>query len=266
MKKLWWTVVTAVLCGVLVHAEPMRTLLNREGRVPDADGWEGGLELRYQEITDPFSLYSDDNFGALIPYVRYGWTRDLSLNLSIPLARAELFSEPSYGLGDVGVGIDLVGWRDGVGCPYVMPYGRLLLPTGDEDEGLGSGETVGQFGLAVGTTVADHWDCIADGAFVARSETDNSFQIGGAVIYNFQYSKKLAGDRPTMFEPEFSLLAEIRYESSTVSEGTDRTYALGGMIYRPTRRWQLSFYAGAEMGDDIDENLMLAAKTAILFE
>ncbi len=265
MKRLW-AAVMAVGLACSVGAEPIRTLLNREGRVPGDRGWEGGLELVYQEITEPTSPNADDNFGAFIPYVRYGLTRDLSLNLTVPLARSELHSDTSYGLGDIGLGLDLIGWRDALGYPYVMPYVRVLLPTGDEDEGLGAGETAGRFGLAAGTTVADHWDFVADGAFVARSETDNSFQIGGALIYNFSYSKKLAGDRPDMYLPELSLLAEVRYESSTVSEGTDRTYALGGLVYRPTRRWQLSFYAGAEMADEIDNNLILAAKTAFLFE
>jgi len=220
----------------------------------------------YQEITEPDSIYADDNIGVLAPYVRYGLTRDLSLNLTVPLARSEFRGDTSYGLGDLGVGLDLIGWRDALGYPYVMPYVQVLFPTGDEDEGLGRGETVGQFGLAVGTTVEEQWDFILDGAFAARSETDNSLQIGGAVVYNFSYSKKLAGDRPNMYLPEFSLLAEVRYESSTVSEGTDRTYAVGGLVYRPTPRWQLSFYAGAEMGDDIDNNLILAARTAFLFE
>lgn len=266
MKRLWAVVMAVSLAAVTVGAEPMRTLLNREGRVPGDRVWEGGLEMIYQEITDPVSPYADDNFAALIPYLRFGLARDVSLNLTVPFARSELGSDTSYGLGDLGLGVDLIGWRGALGYPYLMPYVRVLLPSGDEDQGLGSGETSGRFGLAAGTTVADSWDFVVDGAFVARSETDNSFQVGGAVVYNFFYSKKLAGDRPDMYLPEFSLLAEVRYESSTVSEGTDRTSALGGLVYRPTRRWQLSFYAGAEMGEDIDNNLILAAKTAFMFE
>ncbi|MCX7819255.1 MAG: transporter [Kiritimatiellae bacterium] len=266
MKKCGWLWVAAVLVAGGAGAEPIRTLLNREGRVPAAQGWEVGLELVYQEITDPTSFHSDDNLGALIPYARFGVTRDFSLNLTVPAARSEMLDSVSYGLGDIGLGVDLVGWRGALGYPYVMPYARVLLPTGDEDEGLGAGETTARFGIALGTTVADHWDFVADGAFVARSETDNSFQIGGAVLYNFVYSKKLAGDRPNLYLPEFSLLGEVRYESSTVSEGTDRTWALGGLVYRPAPRWQLSVYAGAEMGDDIDNNLILGAKTAVMFE
>ncbi len=246
MRTLQWAIVAAAAAGVMsAWGDPMRTLVVQEGKIPQTRQPEMGLRTVYQEITETDSPQSDDNYGALEPYLRLALSHDFSLNLAVPLARTELGGSDSYGLGDIVVGADLMGWQGALGYPYVMPYARLALPTGDEEEGLGAGETRLKFGLSLGTTVEDDWDFVADIGFVARSETDNSLQLGGALVYTFR--------------PEFSLLAEVMYESWSGDALDDRTLALGGLIYRPAERWLIGLYGGTEFGD-VDDNLIVGAK------
>jgi len=133
----------------------------------------------------------------------------------------------------------------------VMPYVRIALPTGDDDKGLGAGETQVRFGASVGTTVDDNWDFIADIGYVGRSETDNSLRLGGAIVYNF--SKK------------FSLHAEGIYDIADDDELEDIGVILGGMIYRPTEFWMVGLYGGVETGD-VDDNMVAGAKLSYFWE
>jgi hypothetical protein len=132
-----------------------------------------------------------------------------------------------------------------------MPYLRVGLPTGDEDDGLGSGETQGKFGIAFGTTVDDNWDFILDLGFIGRENTANGFQFGGAVVYKFNKT--------------FSLHAEALFDSTDDSNVKDTTVILGGMVYRPAEYWMIGLYGGSEEGN-IDSNTIVGAKIAYWYE
>lgn len=253
MKTLSVTVLLAIAGAALsADAEPMRLMLSQEAKVPGVRQWEAGAFFWYNEITDKMSLASDDNYAEFAPYARYGLSRDVSLSLEVPITRTEIDGDDAYGFGDLRLGAHLVGYRDALGYPYVMPYARLSLPTGDEDDKLGRGETQVQAGIAIGTTVADDWDFVLDAGFVARSKSDNAFQIGGAIVYNFHR--------------EFSLLGEVRYEASSDDDVDDTTTLLGGLVYRPAPAWLLGVYGGTWTGGDADENLLVAVKIARSFD
>jgi hypothetical protein len=241
----------AVAGSVAATAEPMRTLLVQENKVPNDGKFEVGGLFLYQEITDDTSLLSDASYTEFGPYARYGVTKDFSLNLAIPFARSDLADGDNFGVGDLELGADLVGFEDALGYPYVMPYVRLALPTGDDEEGLGAGETQFRFGVSIGTTVDDNWDFVADLGYVGRSETDNSLRLGGAIAYSF--SKK------------FSVHLEGIYDIPDDDEVDELGVILGGMIYRPAELWMIGIYGGVETGD-VDENVVVAAKLAYFWE
>ncbi len=252
MKRFWPAVVAVVVGGVVAaSAEPMRTLVVKEDMTPNKGHWEFGGTFGYQEITDPNSELSDASYSELALYARYGLTKDFSFNVEVPIANSDFDGGSSFGLGDLVLGADLVGFEDTLGYPYVMPYVRLALPTGDEDEALGAGETQVKFGAAIGTTVDDDWDFILDVGFMGRSETENSFVIGGAVVYKFS--------------EKFSMHVEGQLDIPRGDEFEDVGTLLGGMVYRPAEGWLVGLYGGVESGD-IDDNVIGAAKLAYAFE
>ncbi len=252
MNRLWLGAVALAVSGaVAASAEPMRTLLVQENKVPEAGGFELGGIVINQEITDDASEMSDASMTQFGPYARYGLTKDFSLNVNVPFARSDMAGSDSIGISDLELGADLVGFEDALGYPYVMPYARIALPTGDDAEGLGAGETQFRFGASIGTTVDDDWDFVADISYVGRSETDNSFRIGGAIFYNF--SKK------------FSLHAEGLYDMPDSDESDEESVFLGGMIYRPVEGWMVGLYGGMSTGD-IDDNVIAAAKLAYVWD
>lgn len=252
MSRLWLGAVALGVAGaVAASAEPMRTLLVQENKVPEAGGFEVGGTLINQEITDDRSAMSDASLTQFGPYARYGLTKDFSLNVTVPFARSDMAGSDSFGLGDLELGADLVGFEDALGYPYVMPYARIAFPTGDDTEGLGSGETQFRFGASIGTTVEDDWDFVVDIAYVGRSETDNSFRIGGAIFYSF--SKR------------FSLHVEGLYDMPDSDEMDEESVILGGMIYRPAEDWMVGLYGGMASGD-IDDNVIAAVKLAYVWD
>lgn len=252
MKRFWPAVVAVAVGGVVAaSAEPMRTLLVKEDMTPNRGRMELGGTFRYLEITDPNSMFADASYSELALYARYGLTKDFSLNIEAPVAISDFDGGTSFGLGDLVLGADLVGFEDTLGYPYVMPYVRLSLPTGDEDEALGAGETQVKFGAAIGTTVDDNWDFILDVGFLGRSETDNSIVIGGAVVYSFS--------------EKFSLHVEGQIDMPRADEFDDVRTFLGGMVYRPAEGWMVGLYGGVESGD-IDDNVIGAVKVAYAFE
>ena len=252
MKKLWLAALTLAVAGSMAaSAAPMRTLLVKEGMTPGKGKLELGSLFVYQEITADDSEMADSSYGELMPYARLGLTDDFSVNVGVPLAHSDMGDDDTFGVGDLTLGVDLVGFRDTLGYPYVMPYVRLSLPTGDDEEGLGAGETQVKLGASIGTTVDDDWDFVADVGFVGRSETDNALQVGGAIIYSF--NKK------------FSMQGEVMYEASSDSDMEDSTVLLGGMIYRPAEGWLVGLYGGMQTGE-IDDNVIGGAKLAYAFE
>jgi hypothetical protein len=242
MKKLAMVCVTVGMGTWTAMAEFTRTLLVEEGKLPDRGQLEVGGWGIYQEITEQNKPNANDNVGWLVPMARLGLTPELAASLQVPFGRSEIADDVEVGLGDIQVGLDLIGYRGALGYPYVMPFARLALPTGDDEKRLGRGETQFKVGLAAGTTVADDWDFVASAGFVARSDTDNSVQLGAAVIY--------------MFRPQFQLLGEIMFETSTDENVPDRATVLGGFLYRPTEPWLFGVYGGVETGSDIEENFV----------
>jgi len=252
MRRLWMGAMALAVAGsVAATAEPMRTLFVQEDKVPEPGALEFGGLFLYQEITDDASHLSEASYTEFGPYARYGLTKDFSLNLAVPFVRSAMANGDNVGIGDLELGADLVGYENAIGYPYVMPYARIALPTGDDAKGLGTGETQARFGVSIGTTVDDDWDFIADLGYVGRSETANSLRLGGAIVYSF--SKK------------FSVHLEGIYDIADDEELEDIGVIMGGMVYRPAEFWMIGLYGGVETGA-VDENVVVAAKLARFWE
>lgn len=88
--------------------------------------------------------HNDDGRSATLPHLEfnYGILPDMHLHLIAPLQYVKPEGEDSqYGYGDTELGVKYRFIQETERRPMVGTFPIVLLPTGDKDKGLGSGET-----------------------------------------------------------------------------------------------------------------------------
>lgn len=118
-----------------------------------------------------------------------------------------------------GVGDTLINYRyqastEGPGHPAFSPRLSLVLPTGSESRGLGSGSAGLQFNLPVSKRTGDwYWHGNGGGTWLPRAQGENLFSpfIASSAIYRLQ--------------PMLHLMVEsvIAFDESAVSGGSERS-------------------------------------------
>lgn len=246
MKAHRWIYGVAAGCmsiGVAM-AEPQRTALTQENRLPDrreleVELWGGFHE--YSPAEETFFVEDDLSVWTVEPRLRYGVNRDFALRAAVPVVSSERGeADAEYGLGDVRVGFSLRAFEQPYDVPYVIPYADLSLPTGDDEKDHGFGEVAGIVGLAVGTMV---WEDVYFGLDVAGilKSGDGIVRIGGHIVWAL--SRK------------FSVIAEVQAHSEELYENRNKVFALGGMAYRPADLWQVAVHGGTSIDGDAADSI-----------
>jgi hypothetical protein len=237
MSKFWRGAVAAVVLAGAAFGEPERTLLLREDQRPEAGMLEVGMQTEYSEIKDEMLRLKTDEWKTSL-YGRYGLTPNVSLRAAVPYVdRDPEVGSSESGIGDVRLGFEFVAWRDIFDYPYIMPYAEVAFPTGDEDKGLGAGETTGAIGIAGGSTAWRYTHFVADLRYSILADEDNRFSGGLAVIH--ELSK------------QFFVSAEGTFAEED-ENGDRRKQFVGGMTYKPNRRWAISVHGGKEYDGERD--------------
>jgi len=217
-----------------VNTGPMRTTLTSENKFPETGQLELGGFFQHAEQTEDLE---QDSFGV---YARYGLWENVTFGAAVPFVDSEFNDESNSGLGDVVLSLDLLAYQDIFRYPFVIPHVDVGLPTGDEDEGLGTGETVINFGLSVGTKVYDQLTYVIDLSYAFNGALDvpgdNVAYLSGSLVWDIS-------DR-------FAAFVEGRaYDKNTLD---DYPYLVeAGLSYMLTRDVMITGYGGTL---SIDEN------------
>jgi hypothetical protein len=160
------------------------------------------------------------------------------LSYTIPLENAE----GSTGLGDVAVNYryQLAGSPDA--RTVLAPRFSLLLPTGDEDLGRGTGGLGLQFNLPLTLVLSDnfvaHWN--AGGTLtpsaantLGQRATTGSISLGVSLIW--------------LVRPSFNFLLESLIENERLVAGEGRTVGETGWVLNPGVRWAFDLGRGLQM-------------------
>ncbi len=230
---------------------PERTLLTSENRFPQVGKIEVGPYFQHDEQANN----DRDSIGI---FGRYGLWENMAVDASVPYVDSEFFGEDNNGLGDIDLNLDLLAFQDIFRYPFIIPHAGVTLPTGDEDEGLGTGETVFTFGVSVGTKVYDCLTYVVDASYafngrIENGDADNVFYASASVVWDIS-------DR-------FALITEGRiYEENSFD---DNPYEIqGGFAYRFTEDVQFAVYGGQyseETGAEDDEYDIAAARLTLQF-
>ena len=246
-KVLWIATALGVLAGV-ASADPMRTVFTKENKFP------GALKPELS-LAGGGSSYDADEADAdverffVAPGLRFGLTDRLAVLAAVPYAGYSEGDLDEKGLGDVEVGTEFLFFEDIFEYAWIIPHATAILATGDEDKGLGTGETQGRFGISVGTTTHDvlHW------------AVDVSYTMNGAEPEDPDFDD----EREDLFAGALSLIWDLDERSSILGEVQVRDdavdpeddYALRGhlgLAYRINKYLSLMGYFGGADGLEED--------------
>ena len=220
--------------AVSAAGEPMRPLFTKENKFPKVGQYEVGTMFELTEMQDNLEQYklSDANLWELSPYARYMATENVALEVAVPFGGLDPDAGSSEaGLGDVRFGVALRAHEHIYRFPYIIPHASLRLDTGDDDVGIGAGESSLLVGTTIGSTMYDtDWHFMLDVGYELFEDSENVLSAGGAVIYDVN--------------ERYSLLAQGQVTNEETRNGDDENpVRIGGaMLYKPSDRLTLGAY------------------------
>ena len=245
-KWLWAAVALSVIASV-AWAEPIRTVFTKENRFPDAMGVElslmgGGSSYEYVDTDEDVDRY------VVAPGVRFGLTDRLAVLAEVPFVGYSNDDSDEDGLGDVVLGTEFLFFEDIFEYAWIVPHATAILPTGDEDNGLGKGEGQGRFGISIGTTVND----------VLHYALDASYTLNGAyhADEDGEFDDLFAGALSLVWDLDerASLLGEVQVNDDPLDDEEDDFAFRGhlGMVYKINDRFTLMGYGGGASAMEMD--------------
>jgi hypothetical protein len=244
-------VVLLLLVVTLAQAESMRTVLTKDNKMPALHRPELGVLFDYWEINSEKLLLDNGKNFSTAPYLRFGLLDNLAVFGQLPYQSfSPDIGDKSSGLGDVAVGFELMAFQDIFEYPWVMPHVTVSLPTGDEDKGLGAGETVVTLGAAAGTTVMEIFHWALDFRYKMQSDEDNIASIAASFVWDLSKS--------------FSLSVEGKATDEKYKTNDKHPlFFVGGASYKATENLSFMVYGGG--GEQTDQDVMAGGKVALSF-
>lgn len=241
MRKSILAACMAMTLSVAAYGESERTLFTYENRVPEKGQVEIGVLGVYREVPDEDAVRVMSRDEYLVgPYLRYGLSERLSVSAAFPYKYIDpKYGDAEQGPGDVVLEAVLVAFQDIFGYPFVIPHVSLFLPTGDEDKGLGEGETQTRVGVSIGTTIYDVLHFIVDGSYTIRRDETNVKELGASIVWDL--------------DKRFSVQAEFQVSNDKFpGDDNNPVYYLGGATYRPSEALQITVYGGGAQHAETD--------------
>lgn len=218
------------------RAESMRPLFSLENAFPRWEQFETGLS--YTAIERENGFIQDDRQTAAA-WVRYGVLENLAAVVEVPYVNLDPSpADSESGFGDISVEFQLRTWEDIFGYPYFIPYIRATLPSGDDDKGLGAGDSVVTAGIAYGDNITDELEWVLDFSYRVNPDVDNQLIVANSYIYNVS--------------ERFALLVEFLYEEEIENDQESLVVASGGFSYDWTRQLRMGIHIGGGVTGPVD--------------
>ncbi len=180
------------------------------------------VEYRHWEVyLASQGSFDQDQTSLTAPHVElnYGIVPDVQIHLIAPFQYVKPIGEPShYGYGDTEVGTKVRFIQETDSRPQVGTFPLVILPTGDKDQGLGSGETQAFLPLWIQKSWGP-WTTYGGGGYWINPGTDNQ----NYWFFGWQVQRDLA--------KYLTLGAEIFRQTPNTVDGKSSTgFNLGAMI------------------------------------
>ncbi len=217
MKKLLTGLMVLALGASLASAAAMRPLYTMENAFPEQLHADVGLTILGFALSD----LPDGLDGKDCDIFRY----DLDARLGL-------------------------AWEDIFDYVWIIPHAKLYLPTGDEDKGLGTGDTDAKLGVSVGTTVEDDWHFAIDASWIKtdlRDATNGTIEEHGAFLGSVFVGYDLFSDHLDGQGQIFAEGSYFAYSADPDEHGCARAHA--GLSYSYDYGLTATIYAGGQSGD-----------------
>lgn len=243
LRKVWGAALALCVTAGLVSAEPIRTLFTKENKFPEAMGWELFLAGGASSLDDDDAFEDADTF-FVAPGARFGVTDRVAVWAAAPFVSYSAGDLDEQGLGDAQLGLEFLFFEDIFEYAWIIPHVTGIFPTGDEDDGLGTGETQGRFGVSIGTTVND----------VVHFAVDASYTANGAAPedeFSDDRDELLAGALSIVWDLDerASLLGEAQIRDDPVDPEDDFAFrGHVGLAYKVNQNVSFMLYGGGASG------------------
>lgn len=250
MNKAFTAVLLSLAVCSVAQAEPQRTRLSHENKFPELGQPEVGAMFDYVE-------YDRRDEQISTAYARYGLLKNLTLNAAVPYKEVDPeFSGSESGFSDASLGIELKAYEDIFGYPYVIPYATVSFDTGDEDKGLGTGETITALGISIGTVVYDQLHYVADLNYAINGGAESGYEDNLLSV-----SLSLVWD----VSKTFAVIAEGRITDEDNAEDSTPGLVLAGFNYKATESLEFTVEGGAGTGGAENADSLASVKVAYTF-
>jgi hypothetical protein len=244
LQKLLWAAMVLCVTASVALADPMRTVFTKENKFPGAMKPElsltgGGSSYKGENVDEDVSTY------FIAPGARFGLTDRLTVLAEVPFVGYSAGEMDENGLGDISLGMEFLFFEDIFEYAWIIPHATAILPTGDEDKGLGKGEGQGRFGISIGTTVND----------VLHFGADISYTMNGAQTVDEQGESEdlVAGALSIVWDLDnrSSLLGEVQMRNDSAElDSSNVVRGHLGLAYKVNKRLSLMAFGGSSSGNE----------------
>jgi len=237
MVRKWCPAAVVVLFAVVgAQGEQIRTTLTKENKFPELRRPELGFLFRFEELEDESEGVSgnDTNLFAYVPFVRYRVFEPLTVFATVPFVTMEPDrGSTEGGLGDITLGLEWLAWQDVFDYPWIIPHVEWVIPSGDDDDGLGQGENSFILGLALGSTAYEVLHFQVDVRYEIFQDDDNIASLAGSIIWDLSERFAIFGE------------AKLADEEDEVDDNERPATFLGGVSFKPTDKLTITASGGA---------------------
>lgn len=242
-NKLGIIALGALVAAGIANAEPVRTQYSIENRFPDTKELEAGVSLKIADYDADASNGRPSAVDATktVPYVRFGLHDTVAVQADLPLVSTDAEDGDSeFGIGDVSLELQALIFEGLFSYPFVIPHGGVSFATGDDDKGLGAGESIPEVGVTIGTVVEDIWTFTLDATYFFEDYQRYNYDVAAGVICDVSETFGLIGE---------TALSSIEYDAG---DKEHPIVFLAGVVYEPSEPITMVLTAGGGTESEAD--------------
>lgn len=259
MTKQLILTTAAVMAAMICRGEAQRTVRSLENKFPTQGQLELGVNFRSYQFDDE----GDSSLNSVGAVARYGLLKNLTAYIEAPAAVFKTdIGDDGEGVGDLRGGLQLKAYEDVFEYPWIVPHFDFTVSTGNDDEGLGTGEGSYAFGISIGSRMYDTYGFVLDGTHVLNGGYQTgSMATEDATVLSLSITADVSEQLAFVVEGSLVLVDDDDDDEDFFSDESsdDPVYVGAGMVYRWSERLTIGGNIGSWSDAQFDTELSVRA-------